>query len=260
MNSVEQMNKNLSRSSAKAGIFFIGLAVLVFLLKSFTGYTNVTKVGTYDKCSVITYSEEYRSSRGGSYRVYYMEISQKVDKELETDFSKIYEDPENYNIFEESEKNSDGDVEEKVLFKRTVPYLMYRKFDSYDLDKVTLYKTSWGRIFPVDKPSCGRAEAERIYRLYDPPVLWYAFYAGNIILGLILLSTARKSKKTAENYDAGKVYEPEFKFDCTEDALVGLAHARIQREKAEALRQRKRRYGRGSYSSFNRYFDDNDRF
>ena len=233
MNAAEEVNQSLNRSLFKAGVVIIAITVVIFLVKSVFGYTNVTKVDTFNDCKVHVFTEEIRSVRVTRGKMYFIQIDHKENKELDVDFGKIYEDPENYNVFKETEKTDSNNNEYVTIYSGSIPYWVYRKFRDYNSGKVTFYKTSWGRAFPVYNPSCGKAEAERVYRRLDPPVLWYILYIIGFGIGFSLIKGAKKSKRAADNYSDGKVYEAPFQFESVEDAMAEMARQRIRAEKQE---------------------------
>lgn len=237
MNEAQRINNDIGRSNTRAGLIVLGIVLVVFLYNSLTGYVKVTKDDTYDNCTVNTWHEQHRNSKGGTYNVYYMRIYQEVSKHDVFDFSELYknEDKLSEDIYDQAQT-----IEENELFYGRVPYLYYSKFNDYNSNKVTMFKTDWGRSFPVYKQNCSAAEAEREYRRLDPPTLWYTAYGAGILLGLILLSCGKNAKRTANNYSDNVLYEKKpDNVATTEDALAAMATMRIRREKAEMRNSRR---------------------
>ena len=237
MNEAQRINNDIGRTSTTAGLIVLGIVLVVFLYNSLTGYVKVTKDDTYDNCTVNTWHEQRRNSKGGTYNVYYLKIYQEVSKYADIDFNDLYktEEPLDQDIY-----NSKEIIEKNDLFFGEVPYLYYSKFNDYDSKKITIFKTDWGRSFPVYKQNCSAAEAEREYRRLDPPIFWYTAYGACIMLALVLISAGKKAKRTANNYSENFIYEnkPDT-FSTTEDALAAMATMRIRREKAEMRNSRR---------------------
>ena len=241
MNTSYQVNRELSRSFGKFGMIVLAITLVMFIVKSFTGYYSVTKGETYDNCVVRTSEEVYHSSRGGTSITYYVTVIQNVDDNSDFDFSKIYEEGEEYDInsaYDLKDKSEKSDT--KVLFNCAVPKEYYKLFVYNKSSKVTFYNTSFGRTYPVSTNTCGNKQAQREYTKLDPPVFWYGFYFVGLLVGLFSLRLFIGSKKTSENYDGSKVYEPPVSFEDSEDALEAMAVMRIRQDKAQMYREQNR--------------------
>ena len=118
-----------------------------------------------------------------------------------------------------------------TIFECSVPWRYYRMFTDYSGTRITMYRTSFGRKFPVHSNGMNAKKAEVDYRRLDPPYLWYFAYGAGALIGLLLLSIAFKAKKTADNYRDGNIYEPPEYLYTKEDAFEAMAHMRMQREK-----------------------------
>lgn len=273
MNNNQNINKEMSRSFAKFGLIVLLLTGVFFAGKSFLGYTKVRMYDTYNCCTVSTSTRTVRTSKGGSKTEYHVKVVCKDPEMLDKKKAAAQENKDSakkdsrmkvkikYDNNNNASDYDEKDLEEEVLFSAYVPREYYKHFRDYKDTKVTIFTTDWGRRFPVWKPGCNEVEAEREYRKLDPPVLWEILYAIGIGVGVLSLIMGLRTKRTADNYSDDRVYEPDFRFSSTEDALAGMAHARIQREKEEA-RQRKR-YGHRLYNSENRssldiFFNNDD--
>ncbi|WP_294489596.1 hypothetical protein [uncultured Ruminococcus sp.] len=237
MNEAQRINSDIYRSSTRMGVIVLLIVLAAFLFKSVTGYVKVTKEQTYENCAVQTWSEEHRNSKGGTYHVYYLEISHGVSNKTDINFGDLYknDDPLDYDMITPKES-----TEKEILFSRRIPYLYYSKFQSYNKNQVTMFKTEHGTRFPVYKLNCSEAEAEREYRRLDPPLFWYTAYVAGIFLGLLLLKFGHNAKRTADNYSDNVLYENKPDEVVTrEDALAAMATMRIRREKEEERNRRR---------------------
>lgn len=229
MHETIERTEKMSRSFFRFGIIVLAVALIIFLSKSLFGYEKVKMAETLSDCRVSTYSKKTRQYRGST-TYYYLRIEHKVDgSDTSIDFDKLYDPDEDYDVFKDS---ADG-AEWETVFWSDVPYMFYRSFRDYDQSNVTFYTTEGGRLFPVYTPSCGKAEAERQYRRFEPPYLWYMFYGLALIAGIISLYMGYQCKKTAQNYQENRVYQQPVSFESTEDALAAMAVQRIRREKAD---------------------------
>ncbi|MCR5540599.1 MAG: hypothetical protein K6F71_07255 [Ruminococcus sp.] len=247
MNNNQNVNKEMSRSFGKFGLVVICLTLAVFLYKTMFGYTKVKMYETYDNCTVTTHSKVIRDSDGDRITKYYVKVvredpgyvsgavketkkeTQQKDSRMKVNIT--YRD-------DEDEKDSDGTAE---LFSESVPYEYYKLFRNYKSSRVTMYTTDWGRHYPVSLAGCDKTKAEHEYRKLDPPLFTWMVLGFFGFIGIMSMSLSLKSKSVADNYSGDRVYESHFEFSNTEDALVGMAHARIQREKDEERRRRERR-------------------
>ena len=257
MNNNQNINKEMSRSFVKFGLFIIALTAVVFLAKTFAlGYYKVRLYDTYENCTVSTSTKTVRGSKGSTKTKYYVKVVCKDPELLAKNKADTQEGEEasqkesrmkvkiNYEDHNSNKSDNDEDAEEEVLFSGYVSRAYYKHFLNYDDSKIAMYTTDWGRHFPVWDRNCSVTEAEKQYRQLDPPVLWQTLYCFGLGVGLFSLIMGIKAKKTSTNYSNDRVYESEFRFENTEDALVGMAHARIQREKADEYRRRHNRYRR----------------
>lgn len=247
MNNNQNINREMSRSYFKIGMFIICITLAVFAYKTAFGYTKVKLYETYDNCTVTTSSKHHRTSKGGTATTYYVKVvredpdydADKADKaEKKTQKKEEGRMKVNINYRDESDSDNDGKT---VLFSDIVPYEYYKLFRNYKSSKVTMYTTDWGRHYPVSQLKCNSKKAEREYRKLDPPTGTQFLLGIFGAIGLLNIFLGLKSKSVADNYSSDRVYEPGFTFSDKEDALVMMAHARIQREKEEERRRRERR-------------------
>ena len=251
MNNNQNINRELSKSYFKFGLVVICITLAVFAYKSFFGYRDVRMYETYDNCTVTTSSKQHRGSKGAMITTYYVKVvcedpaivsseADDTDEETQPKESRMKVNI-NYNSESDSEKE-----DKAVLFSDHVPYEYYKLFRNYNSSKVTMYTTDWGRHYPVSTVDCDKAKAERDYRKLDPPTGTQFLLGIFGAIGLLNIFLGLKSKSVADNYSSDRVYVPDFAFKDKEDALAGMAHARIQREKEEEYRRRERN-DRGFY-------------
>ena len=249
----QNINKEMSRSFRKFGLILICIALAVFGYKTYFGFTDVRFYETYDNCTVKTSTKKYRTSKGRTGTRYYVKVINNDPSLVQDTEEDDYDEEEamkkdsrmkvkiNYS---DEVKNSKKTKEDPVLFSSAVPRNYYMLFRDYKGSKVTMYTTDWGRHYPVSTVDCSKSTAEREYRKLDPPTTWYFLLGAIAFIGLLNLSFGSQTKRVANNYSSDRAYEPEFAFSDREDALVGMATARIRREKEEEYRRKRRRHGR----------------
>lgn len=260
MNEAANMNNDMGRSFFKFGIIALIVTAVLFIGKSLVGYERVTYYATIDNCTVRTWSNYRRMSRG-SKTFYYISVSHtKTDTEVSIDFDKLYDLDEDYDIYSEG-----IDTEEEMLFRCEVPYMYYRKFENYRGSKVTFYKDTDGIYFPVFSVDSDRASAERAYRMLVPPYHWYLLYAIGALVGLVSIYLGIQAKRAANSYSelttpyqqpfgqqnqqpfGQQQYQQPFgqqshtQINTPEDALSYMATQRIRREKMEERMERRNR-------------------
>ena len=74
MNNNQNINREMSRSYFKIGLFIICITLAVFAYKTAFGYTKVKLYETYDNCTVTTSSKHHRTSKGGTATTYYVKV------------------------------------------------------------------------------------------------------------------------------------------------------------------------------------------
>ena len=221
---VRKFERSMVRSNLTAAIIIILIVAVVAAAKSINGYTKVEYYETYDDCKITT-----EANGSGKSRHYKLTISQRKTAEVNYDFNKMHESKEGFENFNYDELAPEDEYVE--LYSHNVSARCYEYFRTYSSPKVTMFRTSWGSIFPVGKVNCTPAEAERFYRMIDPPYHWYIAYIIGIVISLALIKMALSSKKTADNYKAGNEYIMPERFSSTGEALAAMEHMRLRRER-----------------------------
>ena len=251
-NDVQNINRDMGRSFSKFGLILICIALAVFGYKYFFGFRDVRLYETYDNCTVKTWTEQHRDSEGDLSTYYYVKVVREdpdhVPGIADDDHKKEKAQPKDsrmkvkidYKDNEDVKKDQDSNT---VLFSDSVPRSYYMLFTNYQNPRVTMYTTDWGRHYPVSTVGCSKKNAELEYRKLDPPTSWYFLVGALAFIGFLNLSLGAQNRRVANNYSSDRVYEPEFAFSDREDALVGMATARIRREKEEEYRRKRRKHG-----------------
>lgn len=143
----EDTQRRLPNICIALGAVVLLICGALFCYKHFTGYTKVTKVGTFSGCTINTRADIVTGR--GSTTVYWLDVTCE----------------------------SEG-----LHFHRDVKKHCYDMFLRYHSEYVTFYKDENRRIFPTYVINCDEREAEREYRHINPPLQWYLLYS---VLGLI---------------------------------------------------------------------------
>ena len=149
-----------------SGVIVLIICGALFCYKHFTGYAKVTKVGTFDGCTVKTRADIVTGR--GSTTVYWVDVTCE----------------------------SEG-----FHFHRDVEKHCYDMFLRYRGEYITFYKDENRRIFPTYVIDCDEREAEREYRDINPPHFWYVAYIIMLMTAALFIGFGIDAKVKARRYN-----------------------------------------------------------
>ncbi len=173
MNEAAKLNSGFAVRYLSTGAAFIIMAVLLFVYKNYTGYSDVEFYRTVYNCTVETRTETVRtySTRHRRYTTYY--------------YVKVINEEENLKITTSGSKEY---------------YRHFLLMDQRENNTVTFYKDKYGKAFPVYQINCNEKEAERIYRQINPPIMWYMLFGILAMIGAVFVIIGLGSNRVAARY------------------------------------------------------------